>query len=343
MRPDSLATVDAVPATAPAAPTPLDPDIVRQAANWMARLWADDATPEDAAACSQWRNQRYEHELAWQRMQALGQKFTSLPDPAGRQALKAAPEKLRLMRRKTLKALGLMLLTGGAAELGRRSEAWQGLAADYASGVGEIRDVMLPDGTRLVLNTNSAVDIVYTDTARRIKLRFGEIMISTAPDSATPHRPFTVAGRDGEVLALGTRFVVRQREDSSSVAVMQGAVEVRPRRAGAVLRVDAGYQADFAADAAADTAERIEEGVGNWSQGLLLAEQMPLSDFIAELGRYRHGVLRCAPDVAGLKVSGVFSLRDTDRALSNLTLGLPVQLSYRTRYWVSVISRPGQK
>jgi transmembrane sensor len=35
-------------------------------------------------------------------------------------------------------------------------------------------------------------------------------------------------------------------------------------------------------------------------------------------------------------VSGVFSLRDTDQALLNLTLGLPVRLVYRTRYWVTV-------
>lgn len=323
-------------------PTALDQEIVRQAAHWMARMWSDEATAADAAACSQWRSQRHEHELAWQRLQAVGQKFTSLPDPAGRHALKAAPEKLRQMRRKSLKMLGMLLLTGGAAEFGRRTEAWQALSSDYASGVGEIREIALPDGTQLVLNTNSAVDIAYTNNARRIVLRFGEIMITTAPDSVSPHRPFTVAGRDGDVLALGTRFVVRQRERSSSVSVLEGAVEVRPRRADSVLRIDAGYQGDFAHDAAGE-ASRLEESAGSWSQGLLLAEQMPLSAFIEELGRYRHGVLRCAPDVADMKVSGVFSLRDTDRALSNLTLGLPLQLSYRTRYWVSVISRPGEK
>ncbi|KAF1042162.1 MAG: Protein FecR [Herbaspirillum frisingense] len=322
-------------------PVVLDQEIVRQAAHWMARLWSDEASAADAAACSHWRSQRFEHELAWQRLQAVGQKFAALPDPAGRHALKTAPEKLRLMRRKSLKIVGMLLLTGGVAALGRRTEAWQALAADYASGVGEMRELTLPDGTQLALNTNSAVDILYTESARRIALRFGEIMITTAPDGVVPHRPFSVAGRDGEVLALGTRFVVRQRERGTSVAVFEGAVQLRPRHAASVLRIDAGQQAEFTTDAAG-RATALDEGAGSWSQGLLLAEQMPLSAFIEELGRYRHGVLRCAGEVADMRVSGVFPLRDTDRALANLTLALPLQLDYRTRYWVSVISRPDQ-
>ena len=60
---------------------------------------------------------------------------------------------------------------------------------------------------------------------------------------------------------------------------------------------------------------------------------------LAEIARYRPGIVRCAPEVANLEVSGVFSLEDTDRALLNLTLGLPVDLVYRTRYWVTVQAR----
>jgi transmembrane sensor len=330
---------DSIRATEGDAFSSLDPAIVQQAALWMARLWSTEVTADDVAACSQWRGQRYEHELAWQRMQSVGQRFSSVPDRAGRHALKVAPEKLRLMRRKSLKFLGLALLVGTAGEFGRRSTAWQALSADYASGVGEIREVTLPDGTLLVLNTNSAVDIDYTDTARLIRLRFGEIMVTTAADTAATHRPLSVTGRDGEVVALGTRFVVHQQETHTSVGVFDGAVDVRARRLDTALRVDRGSQADYAQDMTSPV-EMLDEASGKWSQGLLVAEQMPLSAFIEEIGRYRHGVLGCSDEVAAMKVSGVFSLRDTDRALSNLTLGLPLQLRYRTRFWVTVVSRP---
>ena len=73
-----------------------------------------------------------------------------------------------------------------------------------------------------------------------------------------------------------------------------------------------------------------------WARGVLLAEDMRLADFTARLARYRSGFLRCDPAVAELRVTGVFPLRDTDRALHNLTLGVPVDIRYHTRYWVTV-------
>jgi transmembrane sensor len=63
---------------------------------------------------------------------------------------------------------------------------------------------------------------------------------------------------------------------------------------------------------------------------------MPLAEFVAELGRYRPGLLRCAPEVASLKVSGTFQLADTEQVLQLLTRSLPVRVDYRTRFWVNV-------
>jgi transmembrane sensor len=63
---------------------------------------------------------------------------------------------------------------------------------------------------------------------------------------------------------------------------------------------------------------------------------MRLDQFLAELGRYRVGVLRCDPRVADLEVTGAFRIDDTDRALEVLAGVLDLRLRYRTRYWVSV-------
>ena len=69
--------------------------------------------------------------------------------------------------------------------------------------------------------------------------------------------------------------------------------------------------------------------------GTLLAKDMPLGEVIAELARYRPGVLRCDPAVAGMPVSGALSLTDTDAALDLLARSLPLRIERRTRYWVS--------
>jgi transmembrane sensor len=66
---------------------------------------------------------------------------------------------------------------------------------------------------------------------------------------------------------------------------------------------------------------------------------MRLADLLDELGRYRAGVLRCHPGVAGLTVSGAFPLRDTDASLRLLQETLPVTVSRLTGYWVTVEPR----
>lgn len=314
-----------------------DPGIVQQAARWMARLWSDDASEADRLGCARWRAQAPEHEEAWQRLQVMAGKFAAIPDPAARNALKSASGQGVTTRRKAMQMLGFLIATGGAVQLVRGSDAWLLMSSDYVSTVGKIREMTLLDGTQVVLNTDSAIDVAYSAGERRIILRAGEILITTAPDNAPQHRPFIVEGRHGALRALGTRFMVRQREDDSSLAVLQGAVEIRPRhRPQSPVRIDAGSRADFSAEQVG-AVEAAGENAASWSRGVLIAEQMPVRDFVAELARYRSGVLRCAPVIGDMKVSGVFSLRDTDRALQNLTLGLPLQISYRTRYWVTVL------
>ncbi len=73
----------------------------------------------------------------------------------------------------------------------------------------------------------------------------------------------------------------------------------------------------------------------------LRQELARMQEVVAELARYRPGILRCDPAVADLKVSGVFSLRDTDEALEAISDSFPVQVRRHTRYWVTVLARPG--
>ena len=75
---------------------------------------------------------------------------------------------------------------------------------------------------------------------------------------------------------------------------------------------------------------------GAWLDGLIVTRNMRLGDFLAEVARYRPGFLSCAADIADLRLSGVFRLEDTDRLLAVLPQTLPVQLRYRTRWWVTL-------
>ncbi|MBB3117115.1 FecR domain-containing protein [Pseudoduganella violacea] len=311
-----------------------DPVLVQRAAEWMARLWSDNASDAERAACAAWRAQKPEHEAAWQCLQAVNERFDAMPGAAAHAALKSMPTPSPA-RRKVLQLLGLGVVAGGAWRLAGSSETWALASADYTSATGEIRRLVLPDGSNVVLNTGSAIDVAFSVTQRRIVLRAGEILVATAKDGAA--RPFSVRSRHGTVRALGTEFVVRQYAHQSSVSVQHGAVEIRCEH-GSVQRLEAEQQASFDAGRIG-AVQQAEENAAAWSRGVLVAEQMRLQDLLDELGRYRRGMVRCDPAVAGLRVSGVFSLRDTDRALRNLALALPLEIRYLSPYWVRVLPR----
>jgi len=317
---------------------PAIPDASRLAAmEWQVTLWSGEVTAEEEAEFARWLRADPAHQQAWEQVQRLGRELHAVPAPAAVSSRVLRASGSPLTRRNLLRGLGLLAGGGAAFHVARATPQWRVMAADQRTATGERRDVILPDGTRVMLNTASAIDLRYTATERRVVLRAGEILIATAADNAPSHRPFMVETRAGQLRALGTRFTVRDPGADAGevrVQVFEGAVEVSPRH-GARLRLDAGGQASFSSHAitGAGPADAMAPA---WSRGLLVAERMRLADFLAELGRYRPGILRCDPEVVGLIVSGVYRLDDTDAVLLSLSRALPVRVRGLTRYWVTV-------
>ncbi|WP_240317320.1 FecR domain-containing protein [Achromobacter dolens] len=326
-----MARTDAAAGQGPA----IDPAVVRRASAWMARLWSGEASAADRAACDAWLAAHPDHLRAWRRLQVMDAKLAGVSEPASRTVLLDARPQAYAARRKALRTLGIAAAaTAGATLLWRESGRWGMLAADHRSAVGEIRDITLADGSRVVLDSGSAIDVRFDRHERRILLLAGEILVSTAVDAQG--RPLRVQSRQGMVQALGTRFTLRDAGPQAHLAVYQGAVDVYPGAAAqAVLRVHEGERTRFDPQRAEPPAAAREADAA-WTRGVLLAEDMRLADFTARLARYRSGFLRCDPAVAELRVTGVFPLRDTDRALHNLTLGVPVDIHTLSRYWVTV-------
>ncbi|QJI38440.1 FecR domain-containing protein [Pseudomonas sp. ADAK13] len=311
----------------------IDPLILGEAADWMVQLQSGSATDEDRRAIAQWQGRSAQHAQAWQRAEAILGDFNTVPAAIAGETLKRIGRKKPLGRRQ---ALGLLLAAGPATWLAYRQLPWQQWTADQHTAIGEQKNLTLPDGTRLLINTGSSLNIAFSEQVRRIELLKGEVLITTAKDAA--HRPFIVQTRHGTARALGTRFSVRVGEQRSRVAVTEGAVELLPEHASQGVIVKAGEQGAFSADGVA-AVEPLDVSALTWENGMLLAQHMRLADLLDELGRYRAGMLRCHDSVANLTVSGAFSLRDTDASLHLLQETLPVKVSSVTGYWVTVEPR----
>ncbi|SDU93427.1 FecR domain-containing protein [Pseudomonas vancouverensis] len=316
-------------------PMMINPQILGEAADWLVQLHSGTATASDRQAIEQWRSRSAEHAQAWQRAESLLGEFRSVPANVAIQTLQRASRREGLSRRQTLTRLGLLLLAG---PLGIASQhlPWQQWSADQRTAVGEQKQLQLPDGSQLLLNTDSAANIAFNPSERRVLLINGEALIKTATDSGA--RPFVVETPQGTTRTLGARFCVRTEGSRSLVSVLEGQVVVMPQllQQGTVL--NAGERQRFKLNSY-DRPERFDVSALNWDQGMLLANNMRLDELLAELSRYRPGVLRCHPDVADLRVSGAFSLKDTDASLRLLSDSLPLNISYLTRYWLSVEPR----
>jgi transmembrane sensor len=318
-------------------PHGIEPTVARRAVEWWLDLQSGTVTESQRSAFEQWRVQHVDHDRAWQHIQSVSQRFQTLNEGPGTGAARAALMRPHSRaRRAGVKALMLLFFAGGTAWVARDQIAWRGWSADLRTGTGEQRDVRLTDGTRLTLNTASAVDIRFSQTERRIVLLRGEIMIVTGHDDGPTPRPFVAQTAEGISIPLGTRFSLRQERATTRLDVYEGAVKAEPTQAPAEFKVvRAGERMRFTATQTMPI-EPITADSAAWTQGMLVASNMRLADFLSELGRYRDGYLRCDPSIADFRLSGTYPLADTDRVLSALASSLPVRVEYVTRYWVTV-------
>lgn len=322
-----------------------------QALDWFVTLASGEVSAQERQDFQRWLDAAEAHRQAWDTMRGFQSLLQGMPSAAAGHALReggaassARGGRIRVSRRQALAVVGALAL--GAMAYRRRDMVLE-LAADERSATGQQRQLQLPDGSRVVLDTASAVDIRFDGRVRRLVLRSGAVMVETAHSDGWRDQPFVVETRQGTVLALGTRFTVRQLPGAGwwqgpgqvEVAVLEGTVELAPaaaRQSGAILRT--GQQARFDAEGAA-AAQPLDANAQAWAQGMLIVRDQPLGDFIADLARYRSGVLQCDEQAAALRVSGVFPLEESERILDALERALPVKVTRHTRYWVSLSAK----
>lgn len=305
--------------------------VLREAAEWFATL-QDSATNEgERQRWRQWLAADPRHAEAWDRVEALSRQFDQLSPRLDRSATRSAFGQLDRSRRHHMKRMGLAAGGGLLAFAGLREQGWQRWTADHATAVGERREALLPDGSRLWLNTDSIVRLAFDGRQRQLQLLRGELRIDTAADSAQPARPFEVALDAGWLRPEGTRFSVRREGDACQVTVFEGAVRVQPRTLAQDLLLPTGQQLRFDAQGAG-TAQAAPPHGDAWTRGMLVADGMRLAELVAELARHRRGHLACAPEVAGLRVVGAYPLDQPEQIWQALERSLPVRV-FRPMPW----------
>ena len=303
----------------------MTPDVAAEAAVWVARLHGPSRSPRMERECLAWQSRSAAHREAFERCTETWQDIPlvtvasayasaahggSLNPPARVTPLRWAP------------ALVLAVLAIGTAlvfEYGHRDGV-------YATGVGEQQRVLLRDGSRMTLNTDTHVSVELDSSRRVVDMRDGEALFEVAKD---PERPFVVRAVGTEVVAHGTAFSVRVTPEGAAggpaltVTLLEGHVSVeratdeargalapaalRQMSPGERLRLTRAVGTAEPVAAAQVDRPNLESAVA-WQRNEAAFDDVSLADAVAEMNRYNRTqiVLLQAQSLGQLRVSGLY-------------------------------------
>jgi transmembrane sensor len=298
------------------------------AAEWYVRLASEDATDADRDAFARWCEEGSEKRRAYEQIEGLlveiDRTLTRAPSrgrasdgdaPSARRP--ASPSRTAIARWAAVLVLGFVGVGGWLAMRGQDAVA-------YATRVAERRSLELEDGSTVVLNARSSIEVDLSRRERRVELRDGEAFFDVAH---APDRPFVVRTAGGEIRVVGTRFNVRKDRSGAAVTVVEGRVAVHAPaatdEADAQRTLSAGEQVQLTASAVGGIQRVDPERAMAWQSGRIVCDGDTLERVLADLNRYAKDFrFRAAPEVSDIAVIGTFRLDDADSVVRALEVSL---------------------
>lgn len=191
---------------------------------------------------------------------------------------------------------------------------WQ---ADYLTAIGMRDEISLPDGSRMTLNTASAVSLDFEGAKRSVTLLQGEAYFDVVPN---PSRPFTVTAAFSEVVVKGTAFSVRTEGVRDTIVLEHGHVDItRLQEKADKVSLEPG-ESITASATALSVATKVDATASlAWLGGMIVFEDKPLGQVLGEIGRYySHPVIVANGALDQVRVNGNYRIDNPERAIRSL-------------------------
>jgi transmembrane sensor len=308
----------------------LSHDVIEMAAAFDARSRVADCTGSEREQFRQWYEESASHQQSFDELQALlGGLRGAGNEPEIRSMREAALDAagLRIKRRHVIGwaigiaaslcalALGMQLF---GVDIPGSENIRRGEAPYFATAIGERSTTNLDDGTVAVLNTNTRLQVAYSEDVRLVTLYQGQALFEVAKN---PDRPFVVVAGDQRITAIGTIFDVRNEKGKVKITLVEGVVEVTtgepmgsslngPIVSQPPVRLTPGQQLSTSAVALAIVPVVNNTDVDRatiWQKGRVFFEDVPLSEAIAEMNRYSTTqIVLGHPSLQLFRVNGMF-------------------------------------
>jgi|SRR5580692_5845183 transmembrane sensor len=290
-----------------------------RAADWMlAKQTAETWSDADQLALDAWLAESTSHVAAYWRLDDAwthARRLKALRSPT------RIPHEASEGQKKHSVVAITMLLAIGAVLIGS-TYLGQFLRSDsktYTTPIGGHLALTLPDGSKVILNTDTKLTLSDSGGRRFVKLQKGEAFFEIKHDNA---HPFIVFVGNSRITDLGTKFLVRSNDDHVSVALMQGRARFESQ-----FQTAAAQSTDLApGDVVVATAnsisvsKQVDRKLKNmlaWQRGLLVFDNATLAEAADELNRYNRQKI-IIPDAAVGKfiIGGTFYENDIPALLN---------------------------
>jgi len=286
---------------------PVNRPAAAEAAVWVARLHGPSRSPAMEQEFRAWLGAADEHRRAFERCTDVWQ---AVPRLTLANAFMTGSRHSRNTWRWAAAAVAGVLVAG--------TFLWPAGDA-YTTDIGEYRQVMLADGSRLSLNTATKLHVHMDNAQREIEVVQGEALFEVAKDR---DRPFVVRAGGHQVRALGTVFTVRRlasATDALAVTLLEGQVEVSTQKSKTALPspvvLQPGQRLELGGAKTAPHLDRAPVDTATaWTRQQVALDDVSLTEAVAEMNRYSRRQIVLEPDLrlASLRVSGVYRAGDNE-------------------------------
>ncbi len=300
--------------TPPSAQDVLQDSAMDQALDWLITL--ECASDEQKHAFDAWLNADPAHAQAFAKANAV---WNGQPVLAAAQTLQTRrqPSLLRRISRhwKHVAAAAVLVITvGGYSNVPLR------LQADHLTVVGERQRLQLEDGSKVLLNTNSAFSSHMTAAQSSARLYQGEAFFEIP---ANLELPLVVEAGPVRVSVRDTAFAVSYLNGEAHVRVQRGDVDLRVNSVGTQMRLSAGNSISIGPNGFGQPAKLNPQTDLAWVQGRLVFENCPMGKVLDEVRRYYPGwIVNTNDQLANVSVTGNYRLDqplDIVRSLAHIT------------------------
>ncbi len=312
--------------------------IESEAAEWIMRLSGDSVLDTDRTNFSKWLNESTIHREVFEELSMFWDAshiLEGLNDYANSDVAQLSKEEVE---RSTRMGFLKLILSGSVAasifaacifiaQDFRTAEKYE-YTAEYRTEIGKQQRISLPDGSTVILNTDSLLKVGYTDSNRHLELVRGEALFEVAEDL---EKPFSVFTQHGSVKALGTAFAVMIEDDATNLLVTEGRVELKSTPSISMESPDKVYFSEVVAGQEAKLSHAIEhvsnvrlntiEKSLDWQDGELSFKGESLEEVVEIISRYTDVEIEFENDeIRQQKIVAYYKIGDVERLFEALNV-----------------------